>query len=242
MPAGGGAFALDRLTLGVFLNDQPGHRFAAGSDRANARPLTAREGWILPPGAAGLCTFDAALDVIMISVASELLAEVGLDRPENLRPVVGAFDPTVLQLALAAPGFAAGGALYRETMQRALAAQLAHSLTPRAPASPAIDDARLRRAVDFIEDNLHRDLSLTEMAEIAAMSPFHFSRRFKAATGESPLQFVISARIARAKIYLRTTALTVAEICHRVGYNDVSRFGRHFKRAVGATPAQFRNP
>ena len=104
-----------------------------------------------------------------------------------------------------------------------------------------MDDSRLARAVAFIQDHLSQDLTLDGMAEQAGMSPFHFSKAFKAATGQSPLQYVISARIDLAKVLLKTTDLTVAEIAYRTGYGDLSRFGQHFKKRVGATPKAFRN-
>ncbi|MCR9122011.1 MAG: AraC family transcriptional regulator [Phyllobacteriaceae bacterium] len=239
LPAGGGPFRLERLTLGVFLNDQPTHRLALGDDRADPRPLTVNQGWILPPGATGLCEFDQPLDVMMVEVDPSVLQEVGMDAPEAIRPQVGDFDPVTLQLSMAAEGFNEGGTLYRETMHRALAAQLTKTLAVR-PEASQIGDVRLRRVVEYIHDNLAEDLTLGMMTDLAAMSGFHFSRSFRAATGKSPLQYVIAARIDMAKVLLKTTELTVAEIGYRVGYNDVSRFGQHFKRATGGTPAQFR--
>jgi len=58
--------------------------------------------------------------------------------------------------------------------------------------------------------------------------------------GLSPLQYVIRTRIESAMVLLRTTRLPVAEIAWRVGYGDVSRFGQHFRRQTGTTPAAFR--
>jgi len=239
LPAGGGPFQLERLTLGVFLNDQPTHRLALGQDRAADRPLTANQGWILPPGASGLCEFDQPLDVMMVELEPAVLQEVGMDDPKAIRPQVGDFDPVTLQLSMAAEGFNEGGTLYRETMHRALAAQLTKTLAVR-PEAGHIEDVRLRRVVEYIHDNLADDLTLGTMADLAAMSGFHFSRSFKAATGRSPLQYVITTRMEMAQVLLKTTGLTVAEIGYRVGYNDLSRFGQHFKRATGTTPARYR--
>lgn len=239
LPAGGGPFKLERLTLGVFLNDQPTHRLALGTDRAENKPLIANQGWILPSGATGICAFDAPLDVMMIEIEPSVLREVGMEAPEEIAPQVGDFDPVTLQLSMAAEGFNAGGTLYRETMHRALAAQLTKTLAVR-PQASQIEDVRLRRVVDYIHDNLSDDLTLSFMADLAAMSGFHFSRSFKAATGKSPLQYVIAARIDLAKVLLKTTKLSVSEIAYRAGYSDVSRFGQHFKRATATTPARFR--
>jgi AraC family transcriptional regulator len=105
----------------------------------------------------------------------------------------------------------------------------------------AIDDVRLRRSVEWIHAHLAEDLSLAGMAEVAAMSPSQFARAFRVATGSSPLRYVIGARQELARVLLRTTRLTVAEVAYRVGYADVSRFGQHFRRATGTTPGAFRD-
>lgn len=238
---GGGAFALPDLTLGVFLNDQPTHRFSLGSDKRAPVPLTQRQGWVIPAGGEGICEYDDPLDVVMISFDRRLLAEVGLERPDLVAPHMGQIDPLTLQLALAAADFREAGALHRETMTRALASQLVQSIAPTTHAVHTIDDRRLRRVVEFIEDNLSEDLSLQALADISAMSPFHFARSFKTATGASPLQYVIDARVCRARVLLRSTDLTIAEVAFRVGYKDSSRFGRHFKRRVGHSPGSYRD-
>ncbi|WP_419909899.1 helix-turn-helix domain-containing protein [Hoeflea sp.] len=239
LPAGGGEFKLQRLTIGIFRNDQPTHRFSLGSDKSENIPLKADQGWILPPGATGICTYDVPLDVMMVEVAPRVLSEVGMEDPETVAPVVGDIDPLTFELAMGAETFNKGGTLYRETMHRALAVRLSNILETTENRLQ-IEDVRLRRVVDYIHDNLAEDLTLQSMADLAAMSGYHFSRAFKAATGKSPLQYVIAERIALAKVLLKTTSLTVSDICYRTGYNDVSRFGQHFKRATGTTPARFR--
>lgn len=241
LPAGGGVYALPRLTIGVFLVDQPTHRLSIGSDKTLDRPLRRHEGWILPKGSEGLCRFDAPLDFLTVAVDDTLLTDAGLAAPEAIAPVVGALDPLLLHMTMHAEALTDGGTLYRETMARALAAHLVQTVQPARPATATIDDGRLRRAADYIHDNLGTDLSLAAMADVAAMSPHHFAHAFKTATGTSPLQYVIGARIDVARVLLKTTTLTVAAIAFRVGYGDVSRFGRHFKKRVGATPAQFRD-
>ena len=195
---------------------------------------------MLPAGSEGICEYDERLDAVTIAFEGRLLTEVGLERPDLIAPMTGSFDPLALQLILDAKVFLAAGTLYRETMSRALAVQLVQSVAPERPAAAAIDDRRLKRVLAHIEDNLAEDLSLKDLAGIAAMSPYHFARAFKAATGASPLQYVIGARIDRARILLRTTKLTVSQIAFRTGYADPGRFGRHFRKRVGATPGAFR--
>ncbi|MEM1161074.1 MAG: AraC family transcriptional regulator [Pseudomonadota bacterium] len=238
--AGGGGFLLPRLTLGVFGSDQPDHRFAFGGDKLQHIPLRRHQGWILPAEAEGTCLYDSAMDVTMISIDGAVLEEAGLPADTDLGPVVGQIDPLLLNLALQAETFGNGGALYRETMHRAIAAQILHILRPASTEAHGIDDVRLRRVVDWVDGHLGDDVSIHGMAGLAAMSPTHFAKAFKRATGQSPLQYVIARRQERAMILLRTTALPITEIAHRVGYNDVPRFTNHFKRRFKQTPGAAR--
>lgn len=237
--AGGGSFRLAQTAIGVFLVDQPTHRLALGSDRGEHRPLKAREGWILPRGSEGLCHYDAPHEFLLVEIPDPILAEMGATGA-GFAPRIGALDPVLLELALNAPALAGKATLYRETMERALVAQVAALVTPVSGDAGALDDPRLRRAVGYVQDNLGQDISLAAMADEAAMSAFHFARAFRAALGTSPLQYVIRCRIETAQALLKSTRLPVAEIAHRVGYDDLSRFGQHFKRQVGATPAAWR--
>jgi AraC family transcriptional regulator len=237
--AGGGGFRLTQTAIGVFLVDQPTHRIAFGSDRGEHKPLLAREGWIMPAGTEGLCQYDAPHEFLMVEIPDRLMAEMG-GGAAAFRPVVGALDPVLVELALAAPLLAGQGTLYRETMERALAAQVAAQVAPVVPSVAALDDQRLRRAVAYVQDHLGDDISLDALAQEAAMSAFHFARAFRAALGTSPLQYVIRCRIETAQALLKTTSLAVAEVAHRVGYEDLSRFGQHFKRQVGTTPGAYR--
>ena len=239
-PPGGGRFAISRLALGLFLVDQERHRIAIGSDKRLHVPLKAGEGWILPAGATGICEYDEALSFLRLEVPENLLADVGFEY-SDFRPVVGAFDPLLAQLAHQTVSVADhASALYRETMQLALAAHLAQILAPTQPRLVGIDDRRLHRALDYIHDNLAANLSLEDMAAEAAMSRFHFVRAFTRALGRSPLQYVIHERMELAKLFLKATRLPISSVAARVGYEDVSRFGQHFRRHAGTTPAAFR--
>ena len=73
------------------------------------------------------------------------------------------------------------------------------------------------------------------------MSPARFARAPGAATGASQLRYVIAEPNELVQVSLRTTPLTGAEVAHRAGYDDVGRFGQHFRRATGTTPSAFRN-
>ncbi len=195
----------------------------------------------MPAGSEGLCEYDKPLDVVMVTVSSDVLDEFGLQDAGAIRPVVGDIDPLLLTMAMNVGALDGADTLYRQTMQRAMAAQIVQTLRPQSPVSAQIEDRRLQRVIDYIEAHLDQNLGLEDLAGIAAMSPTHFAKAFKAATGKSPLQYVIGERLTRASVLLRTSRLTVAQIAYRVGYNDISRFGRHFKRQFKATPAAWRD-
>ena len=79
---------------------------------------------------------------------------------------------------------------------------------------------KLRRATEFIEENLRDELTLDRISEALAMSPGHFAHAFKQTTGLAPHHYVVERRIDRAKSLLRKTELPIAEIAHRVGFRS----------------------
>jgi AraC family transcriptional regulator len=100
---------------------------------------------------------------------------------------------------------------------------------------------KLRAVIEYIVENLEASPSLEEMAAVAHLSPYHFARQFKTATGLPPHQYVIARRIDRARQFLeQSDTLSLSEVALRVGFSDQSQFSHHFKRMVGVTPGQFR--
>ena len=99
---------------------------------------------------------------------------------------------------------------------------------------------KLHNVIDYIMQNLEGSPSLGQMAATAHLSPYHFARQFKAATGLPPYQYVIARRVERAQHLLRgQTELGLAEVALRAGFSDQSKFSFHFKRILGVTPRQF---
>ena len=115
-------------------------------------------------------------------------------------------------------------------------------LTPANRSSPgrALDDHRLRRVMQFIEANLQNHIQLKDLAEIANLSPFHFLRAFRKATGEAPHRFIQGCRLAKARQLLEDESLTLAEISLICNFSSQSSFTRAFTRAVGMAPGKYR--
>ena len=100
--------------------------------------------------------------------------------------------------------------------------------------------AHLRRARDLIDREYARPLEVAELARAALMSTAHFSRRFRAAYGETPYAYLMTRRIERAKALLRRGDLTVTEVCLEVGCASLGSFSARFTELVGETPTAYR--
>lgn len=99
---------------------------------------------------------------------------------------------------------------------------------------------RMRRVLDHIHDNPADDLSLDALADVAAMSRYHWHRIFHAMTGETLAQAVRRIRLERAAFWLVQSDRTLARIARDVGYGSVPSFIRAFGEAYGVSPVRFR--
>jgi transcriptional regulator GlxA family with amidase domain len=101
------------------------------------------------------------------------------------------------------------------------------------------DDLVLRAQSGLIS-NMRRPAQVERLADRLGVTTRTLNRRFKAATGETPLEFLQKARIERARGLLETSRLGFDQIVVRVGYEDVSSFRRLFKRGIGISPQEYR--
>jgi AraC-like DNA-binding protein len=101
------------------------------------------------------------------------------------------------------------------------------------------DLAHLRRARDLMDRAYAEPLDVPAMASAALMSPAHFSRKFRAAYGETPYAYLMTRRIERAKAYLRQ-GRSVTDTCFAVGCTSLGSFSSRFTEIVGLTPSQYR--
>ncbi len=95
-------------------------------------------------------------------------------------------------------------------------------------------------AVDYMQQNLARNVSLHELAHVAATSTRSLIRQFHQTFGVSPLRFMLRQRLRWAEHLLLTTELSVKEIAHTVGYNDPLCFSAQFRKHAGVSPRAFR--
>ena len=101
--------------------------------------------------------------------------------------------------------------------------------------------ARLRRARDFMDHEFARPIGVADVARVALMSSAHFTRRFRAAYGETPHAHLMMRRIERATSLLRIGELSVTEVCLAVGCTSLGSFSARFTQIVGETPTAYRD-
>jgi AraC family transcriptional regulator len=179
-----------------------------------------------------------------IDFSSALLPELGANatRFEHLLQL---YDPLLVQIITTLAqkiddGFA--DRILVESLGTVLCIRLAKRFVGELPlpTGKGLSPERLLRVREYIEAHLDDDLSLTALADIACLSPYHFIRSFKQAIGVGPQRYVMRRRIERAKTLMRRTNRPLASIAFEVGFNDQSHLTSIFCRETGMTPGRFR--
>jgi AraC-like DNA-binding protein len=96
------------------------------------------------------------------------------------------------------------------------------------------------KARNFIHEHSDEELSLTQVAKAANISPNYLSEKFKQVTGINFVDHVAYTRFEKARILLHDVGLRVSEIAFAVGFQSLSQFNRVFKRLAGTSPTQYR--
>ncbi|MCE9608953.1 MAG: AraC family transcriptional regulator [Chthoniobacter sp.] len=137
----------------------------------------------------------------------------------------------------------AGAAFAAEGLARAIVVLLLRefdhipAIKPDTPAPPLA----VLQVVAVMRQRLTESLSLEELASVARLSPFHFARQFKAATGHPPHEYLIRLRVDRAQELIRQhhRKWSLAAVANECGFADQSHMARHFKRVLGLNPGEF---
>jgi AraC family transcriptional regulator len=135
------------------------------------------------------------------------------------------------------------GRLYGEALGLALAT---HLLRSYAPAYSTVTDGRLSqrrltRVLDYVRVNLDRDLSLSELATVAGVSPSHFKTLFRKSVGVPVHQYVVRRRVEHAAELLRQKNTPLADVALQAGFANQSHMARWTRRILGVSPAELRD-
>lgn len=166
-----------------------------------------------------------------------------LSRLPQLEPAVGFQDPLLgplIRTLIEEIGQGTLDRLLAESLVAAIAMRVAQRFALATPQQPDLPRARLHRVIEYIEAHLDQDLTLTELASVACLSPCHFSRSFKQAMGSGPQRYTVQRRVERAKVLLRDDDSTLAGIAATLGFADQSHFTAAFRRETGVPPGRYR--
>ena len=109
------------------------------------------------------------------------------------------------------------------------------------PPQASHGDAQIQRAQEWLFRSFAQDVRVEDLAAMVAMSPRTFARRFKAATGETPINYLHRLRVNAARHLLENDRKSVRQVSREVGYEDLTFFRRLFKRYTGAPPREYRD-
>jgi len=226
------------------------------NDQEFSEPLERGDAVIIPAGAASewRCSGgDADYDMLHIYLHSGLLAKASADTDfdvsqADLGVEFRVRDPHIFHIGLSLLQELDDARLGSRAYVDLLAAQLAMHLLRRHSANNGsarsytggIPRYKLRRVIDYIRDNLGVDLKIAEIAQQVNMSPSHFTRQFKLATGLAPHQYIMQTRIEAAKKLLSETEIPIAQIALEIGFQSQSRFTTLFRQLTGTTPRAYR--
>jgi AraC family transcriptional regulator len=213
----------------------------------------------IPPGTFHLtgpatpvkCLFRGSYDVLHLHVPDDLISEYVGNVPNRHnapfrmeRPIR---DHVVERLARALlDGVISGPTAQRYTdcLNVAITARLVELLRQRSalgrPKVSELPPWRLRRAIDYFEARLSEPVPLADVALVTGVTPMHFAAQFRAATGQSPHQYLLRRRIDRAVEMLMGSDETLAGIALAVGFKTQSHFTTVFKRLTGRPPNAWR--
>jgi AraC family transcriptional regulator len=168
----------------------------------------------------------------------------------SIRSVAGIRDEVINSIALSLLSEitheTATGRMYAETASLMLAGRIIQnhcdggSFVPHTPVLQPLDDARLKRVLDYMAERISDKITLEELAKVACFSTFHFARVFTLAVGVPPHRHLSRMRLESAMAALATSRLALSEIALKTGFSSQAGFNRAFRRATGMTPGEYR--
>lgn len=208
---------------------------------------------ILPAGISHRCSWEQAAQFMVLALEQDLLKQVGQDwvNPDHIELIPRFMNDSdeflhglFITLKAEAECGGLGSSLLVDSLKTALAIHLLRHYCTTQPRLSSyrggLSETKRIQIKAYIDEHLHQDLKLVELAAIAQISPAYFARLFKQSVGMPPHQYILQRRIEQAQYLLRHSQLSLAAIAVSVGFCDQSHLTRRFKQIVGITPTQFR--
>lgn len=206
---------------------------------------------IVPPGVPRVWETESATIKLSMYLNSALMlstaASMGIDLDcVAIRPQLHLRDPRIEHVGWAVKAELETpeplGRLYGESLGLALAAHLLRSYGPSRPIATdaRLPQRRLARVLDFVRENIASDLSMSELAAVARVSPSHFKTLFKQSVGTPVHQYVIRRRVEYAVELLQNDRAILADVALQAGFANQSHLARCMRAALGITPGTLR--
>lgn len=221
------------------------------------RPVTGTV-WLKPIGASSdeACIDAPTLQVMHMYVPTQVFGRLVNDYNlpvspgRSIRYSCGVQDEVISQIGQSVLSEmthpTAAGRMLVETSSLYLAARLAHSYLEaenthrQAPSCHGLDATRLRRVLDHVEEHLAEGITVADLANVACLSIFHFTRAFAATVGTPPHRYVSQRRLESAKALIAEGRSSLGKVALDSQFSSQSSFTRAFRRATGMTPAEYR--
>ena len=137
-----------------------------------------------------------------------------------------------------------GSKLYVESLANVLAVHLIRKYAATQLQIPlytgGLSQRQLSQVLSYLQDHLHQDIKLADLATFLNMSQFHFNHLFKQSMGTTPYQYLLQQRIERAKQWLKESNYSIMEIAFLCGFNSHSHLTKQFRQITGITPKAYR--
>jgi AraC family transcriptional regulator len=240
----------------------------AGTAKVHRRADGPEQKFVLRPGAACVCPrgvevnylhiAKGQLDMLHLYLPMDLYGNLTTTESAPSSALIycgGFYDPLIKQIAVsiseALQTEGPAGRLLIDSLGMALAAWMLQRYSRQsdsyftrpyrdAEASRGLDQVRLARVLDFMTENFDKEISLRDLANVACLSVYHFSRAFKQATGTAPVQYISNLRISKCKALLVDPKKKIEDIAFSTGFSSGANFARSFKNLVGLSPSQYR--
>lgn len=217
----------------------------------SARTVAPGGFFVHPAGKDLTVELGGPLDTVHVYVDDAVLQQGHDGPPVELAEELGVADPLLEQLVLALDGVLRqpepSARTYVDQVGNLLAGQLARRHGTRRPAGPddrarpaGLNERQLARVRELLADRLGEPVPLADMAAAAGLSVSHFSRQFKARTGQAPHQYLLRLRLDEAVRLLRTRSLPIAAVADRCGFTHQEHLTRVMRRQLQTTPAAVR--
>lgn len=207
---------------------------------------------VIPAGISHRCNWNTDVQFMILAIEPALLTQVAQDlvNPDRIELMPhfmteqdtltqGIFDVLKEELEFSK----IGSNFLIDSLKNILAIHLLRKYCTTQPKflnyTDGLSKFKLKQVTDYINEHLHQEIKLIELAAIAQMSVYYFLRLFNQSMGVTPYQYILQRRVEKAKYLLQHSKLSIAEVAANVGFCDQSHLTRYFKRIVGVTPKKF---